>query len=373
MLVLLGMLAENAFPGAIAIADLIPAVRKIIRRFPLLEREISPEISDSDLRDLLERNPIEAWVGGKGTGGVSYFTYQDGEFGTRFSENGPGREALQEFTREIADWRLAEYLRRVAAGAESGQIVCRVSHAGDRPILFLPARPTTAGIPEGWTEVYADGERRWANFAKVAVNVVSREPEGENLLPELLRTWFGPDAGRPGTRQAAVFERAGTRWVLRPERAQSGRSGPELWRSYMREEIPELYGTVFQSSIWRQGMVPLGDRILFLVTLEKGRMQEAHQYEDKFLSANELQWQSQNRTAQKSGMGQALRQHGERGISIELFVRRSGIVDGRAAPFTYCGQLEFIRWEGERPITVWWKLLQPVPERLWKALGVNGP
>ena len=43
--------------------------------------------------------------------------------------------------------------------------------------------------------------------------------------------------------------------------------------------------------------------IFLLVTLEKGSMQEAHQYEDRFLSPTEFKWQSQNRTVQESNAG----------------------------------------------------------------------
>jgi hypothetical protein len=201
--------------------------------------------------------------------------------------------------------------------------------------------------------------------------VVSNQPDGENLFPEVLRGWFGTQAGQPGTQQSVVFERAGSVWIMRPEKVQAEAQGPELWRPYMREEIPALFGAAFQSATWRQGVISLPGRIILLVTLEKGRMQESHQYEDKFLSDREFQWQSQNRTTQQSRAGQALARHVELGIEVHLFVRRSGLVDGRAAPFTYCGQVDFQRWERERPITVWWRLSTPLPERLRKPLKIS--
>jgi hypothetical protein len=30
----------------------------------------------------------------------------------------------------------------------------------------------------------------------------------------------------------------------------------------------------------------------------------------------------------------------------------------------FCGDVEFVEWEGEKPITVRWQLSEPVPERL---------
>jgi hypothetical protein len=55
------------------------------------------------------------------------------------------------------------------------------------------------------------------------------------------------------------------------------------------------------------------------------------------------------------------------GISVHLFVRKTSKVDGRAAPFLYCGECEFLSWEGDRPITVHWKLKSAVPER-WRGV-----
>jgi hypothetical protein len=43
---------------------------------------------------------------------------------------------------------------------------------------------------------------------------------------------------------------------------------------------------------------------------------------------------------------------------------------GGAAPFVYCGDVVFVAWRGEKPITVRWKLPEAVPERLRGDLGV---
>ena len=64
---------------------------------------------------------------------------------------------------------------------------------------------------------------------------------------------------------------------------------------------------------------------------------------------------------------QTLARHVELGIPVHLFVRKTPKVDGRAAPFLYCGECEFLRWDGDRPITVHWKLKSPVPER-WRSV-----
>ena len=106
------------------------------------------------MKALLEQNPFEAWTGGRGTG-------------------------------------------------------------GGRPILFLPDRDSNSGLPVGLTPLDIDGKAYEADFVKVALNVVHLPGEDQNRLPEILRGWFGPDAGRPGTRHKVALAEADGHWTLR--------------------------------------------------------------------------------------------------------------------------------------------------------------
>ena len=106
------------------------------------------------------------------------------------------------------------------------------------------------------------------------------------------------------------------------------------------------------------------------MTLNKGMHPEAHRYQDRFLSPDLFQWQSQNQNAQKDKRGQLLRHHAERGVRVHLFIRKDGKIAGRAAPFIYCGSVKFVDWEGEKPITVRWSLPNAVPQQLRTVLGV---
>lgn len=65
------------------------------------------------LKRHMEQNPIEAWAGGRGTGGTPYFAYENGVFRTTFGTEPDDRAALQELARELADWRLAEFVERL--------------------------------------------------------------------------------------------------------------------------------------------------------------------------------------------------------------------------------------------------------------------
>jgi hypothetical protein len=64
-----------------------------------------------------------------------------------------------------------------------------------------------------------DGREWEFRFVKIACNVAG--PRGSNMgdtlpneLPTLLREWFGPDAGLPGTSFEAEFHRDGDAWQV---------------------------------------------------------------------------------------------------------------------------------------------------------------
>lgn len=372
MLVLKAMLDADQLPGAMAIDELATRVRHLAHRSPRLAAEFGGALDDAaGLRAFLERNPIDAWTGGRGTGNVRYFAYEDAAFRTAFAVQPPLRPSFQELARELVQWRLDEYLDRPHAGGEPGQaFVCYVSHANGRPILFLPDRAVHPEIPVGATEVRIDGEVHRVDFVRVAVNVVRRTDGGPNELPSILRRWFGPDAGLPGTRHTVAFERRGDVWYLFPEGRRRDRAA--LWQAYSREEIPPLFGLEFSKAIWNVGYVARSGHLFLLVTLDKRGHSQEFQYGDRFLSPTMFQWQSQNRTSPESTDGQRLSRHREQGYAVHLFVRPAKkTAGGGSAPFTYCGEVDFLDWEGSRPITIRWALRDPVPARLQLALGLG--
>jgi hypothetical protein len=236
--------------------------------------------------------------------------------------------------------------------------------------LFLPDREKAPFIPRGTTKLKADDREYEATFAKIALNVVHEPGMSENRLPQLLTSWFGPDAGQAGTAHRVQFQRDGDVWVMSPlDRASDARQAVP-WHHYMREQIPPLFGLTFSTAIWNAGFVKQAGKLFLLATLDKEDLIADHRYEDHFLSPTVFQWQSQNRTTQRSAHGQDIAHHTQRGLSVHLFVRRAKKVGQRSAPFVYCGEVSFIDWEGDAPITVRWKLPLPVPESLRRSLKV---
>lgn len=113
--------------------------------------------------------------------------------------------------------------------------------------------------------------------------------------------------------------------------------------------------------------------IFLLATLDKSGHGETFQYKDHFIARSVFEWQSQNRTSQASRDGEDIRDHAARDIAVHLFVRsQKKRASGGSAPFIYCGDVRFLSWEGERPITVRWKLATPVPDGVWELVGNRG-
>jgi superfamily II DNA or RNA helicase len=170
MLLLEAMLNAGRFPGEISIGELAAGVRRLGRRSAALARDLAVSLDDeAALRRHLEKNPINAFTGGKGTGGVAYLSYESGQLRTTFDVPEASHEVFADLVREIVDWRLAEYLDRSGTDDQEDpdrQFVCNVAQANGRPILFLPSGERRPVIPEGWTRISVEDEELEANFVR---------------------------------------------------------------------------------------------------------------------------------------------------------------------------------------------------------------
>lgn len=359
MVLLLALLNRGALPGdGLELKALVAEVRRMVTADPRLIADFGAHLeNDRVLSRALEEHPIAAWVA------EPYFSFEDERFSVRGVTE---RDApLGAMVRELVEWRLAEYLQRSVT--PPGVIRLKVSHANRNPILFYPAREV--GLPKGWTKLEINGASYEGNFVKVALNVVRKAGESSNQLPTLLRAWFGPTAGHPGTNHSVALTKIGDSWRLAPL-GVTIKQGPELWRAYSREQIPPLFGEVFSQAVWNVGFVPKlnGERkrLFLLVTLDKDDMHGGFEYRDHFLSPDLFEWQSQNRESQETTRGKSIRDHEKLGTEVHLFVRKTKKDSrGAAMPFVYCGQVRFESWEGNKPITVRWRLRELLPDRFF--------
>jgi hypothetical protein len=147
--------------------------------------------------------------------------------------------------------------------------------------------------------------------------------------------------------------------------------GLTLWQEYQRDQIALHFGAVFNTGSWNAGIVVLkGVRaMILLVTMDKGSMSVGSHYADQFASPTRFVWQTQTSTRRNDMRGRII-SGVQPGWTVHLFLRKSKLRDGRAAPFRYAGPVKFAGWEGEAPITVQWDITEPVPLQLRELYGV---
>ena len=122
----------------------------------------------------------------------------------------------------------------------------------------------------------------------------------------------------------------------------------------LREEIPSLFGAVFNAGNWNSGHVFLKDvgAHVLLVTLNKQGKSVEHRYVDHWVDERTFHWQSQNSTTPESKRGKDLINHKQLGLSVHLFIRENKLRNSKAAPFVYHGPVEYISHEGSGPMSV---------------------
>ena len=145
-----------------------------------------------------------------------------------------------------------------------------------------------------------------------------------------------------------------------------------LWQEYQRDQIAPYFGAVFNTGSWNAGIVVLKEAraMILLVTMDKGSMSVGSHYADQFASPTRFIWQTQTRTRRDDMRGRII-SGAEPGWSVHLFLRKSKLRDGRAAPFRYAGPVSFVGWEGDAPITVQWDLNEAVPKHLKPLYGIE--
>ena len=368
IVLLLAMIAAEAIPGKIAIDKIVEQVAKLANRYLKVRDDFSVDVRDtSGLRRFLVENPIRAFVESRGIGDVSFFRFEEGNLSTTFDAGDAA--VFRELLREILDWRLAQYLSRQNSGDANADIVCRVARAGEHPVLLLPSTATTLHLEQGPTPVRIDDGAFEALIAKIAIHIVRRPGEETNLLPEILHRWFGDEAGLPGRGERVRLKRDASGFELEPLRISTAQ-GLHLWERYSRGAIAPAFGLTFSQAIWNAGFIVQDPEIFLLVTLAKEDMNTEHRYVDHFESDHEFAWQSQNRTTRASKHGQILSNHRIQGKRVHLFVRPTKKTGSKPTHFIYCGEVDFVSWEGDAPISIKWKLREAVPPSLHGVLGV---
>lgn len=226
MVVLRVLLDQESLSSSVELNQFSRACRKYLQNHEILRRDLQGDghavdhalADDPEWTKWWNRWPIDRWTDLQS--GKKWFVREGDQF--RFDQPiDPGLQAsLEAMTSELVDYRLAQYVRRPKPSRQSeGNISfeAKVSHANGRPILFVPDKTVCPGRPVGPTSVQLPNGSRWEfKFVKVACNVAAPEGEKTNQLSELLRNWFGPNAGLPGTGFVVRFTQEGEVWAAAP-------------------------------------------------------------------------------------------------------------------------------------------------------------
>ena len=226
MVVLRVLLDEGLLFQGIDLSRLCVACRRYLQNHEVLRRDLEGEhhAVDHQNADQTEwanwwiRWPISRWLDVQSAN--EWFARVGDMFRLNFDCPNDCEPSFEALTEEIVDWRLAAYskshrLDEVASGELAFE--GKVSHAHGRPILFLPDRAQVPERPLGITDVELPDGSTWEfKFVKVACNVASPKGEKTNQLSQLLRQWFGSNAGLPGTSFTVRFETRNGVWHATP-------------------------------------------------------------------------------------------------------------------------------------------------------------
>lgn len=102
---------------------------------------------------------------------------------------------------------------------------------------------------------------------------------------------------------------------------------------------------------------------IFFITLNKSDkdFSPSTLYEDYAINESLFHWQTQSRTSVESKTAQRYIHHRERGSHILLFVREYKEDCGFTSPFVFLGEADYVRHEGNKPISFIWRLREELP------------
>ena len=226
MVVLRTLLEHDGLWKGMMIEDLSERCRQYLLRHRVLHRDLKPnqDIADhgsalaADWAAWWKKWPLDRWLSVQA--GRQWFREEDGRFLLAVDCPSDLRCEFESMTVEIVDYRIAHYVRSRSLGAisESGlEFTAKVSHASGRAILFLPDKGKVPQRPTGPVDVrLPDGDVWQFRFVKVACNVAHPKGAKANQLGDLLKTWFGADAGLPGTGYSVKFSQEAGQWDVSP-------------------------------------------------------------------------------------------------------------------------------------------------------------
>jgi superfamily II DNA or RNA helicase/SOS-response transcriptional repressor LexA len=418
MILLQAFLDLDGLAKKIELSELAVASFDVLQRKRQLITEVPEQFQNTPSLDkqLLnkwhtywKRNPVAAWIGGNRSNLQPFFIQQKEEFGFNDNVIPTHVETMTSLTQELINYRILQYEARGDVTASNVielkrdeeekqnipyftdlKIACgyfRTSEHSSENIDYIPL-PVSYGNLDPAKHFIACASGDSMQGGKNPIK------DGDYLLLELVSS---VSAGSISNLTMAIERQDATgddQYLLRDvkKRPDGGYDliarNPDypifqaddgmrtfarlkmvidplvlaLHDSFMREHVPPLFGYEFNVGAWQSGHVTIKDsnnQFLF-VTLNKQGKQKQHQYHDYFIDKDHFHWQSQNSTDPKSGKGKGIIEHEQNGSHVYLFVRKNKLEGKTAAPFIYCGTLNHESYTGSKPMSVIWRLDDPL-------------
>lgn len=125
----------------------------------------------------------------------------------------------------------------------------------------------------------------------------------------------------------------------------------------------------------REGVVYFSEKNLdvFFITLNKSEkfFSTSTMYRDYAINDSLFHWQSQSTTSESSPTGQRYIHHQEKGSRVLLFVREFNKIQNVSQPFLCLGTAKYERHSGSRPMSILWRLDEPIPGGYMKKAKVG--
>lgn len=349
-------------------------------------------------------NPVKAWTGGNlADAKKAPFRIEDDRFVLAVRVDEADSEAAADMLRELVHYKLVAYELRSPAAEGPSNVIAFPTH-GRTELPYFPNLKIACGhfrtgrtdsnehvlLPASYGKL--DPQRHF--IARASGNSMNggKNPilDGDVLLLEhvtptkagsiigaVMAVERQDDSGDYQYLLRVVTKNAAGQYVLKANNPNyedlvaTGEMRPlarlqavvdpmelQVGRSFKREDIPPLFGEVFNPGNWQAGHVVLPTRKahVLLVTLSKQGKSEEHRYHDYWIDERTFHWESQNSTGPDTKRGREIIEHESLGISLHLFVRDAKLTGGKAAEFTYCGTVRYQSHERSHPMGVTFKL-----------------
>lgn len=147
----------------------------------------------------------------------------------------------------------------------------------------------------------------------------------------------------------------------------------DLHCTYSTDQILAAFGfwNEDKAPAFREGVKYFEDKKtdIFFITLNKSDkdFSPSTLYEDYAINERLFHWQTQSRVSEETNTAKRYIHHKQTENRIALFVREYKEENNYTSPFVFLGEAEYVRHEGNKPMSIVWRLKEEMPPELVPA------